>query len=67
MSQELSLEQEFELQAFDQRIQELSEAESKELLGDLYKHNMVQANVFRALLKDAWGIDQDLKQALEAR
>ncbi|NJK37229.1 MAG: hypothetical protein HC920_05350 [Oscillatoriales cyanobacterium SM2_3_0] len=48
-------------------MQELSEAESKELLGDLYKHNMVQANVFRALLKDAWGIDQDLKQALEAR
>ncbi|MGL5083423.1 MAG: NblA/ycf18 family protein [Microcoleaceae cyanobacterium] len=65
MDQQLSLEQEFELRSFAQRIQDISEIEAKELLRDLYKHKLVQENVFRYLLKDAWGIGKDTKKVMD--
>ncbi len=65
MSQQLSLEQEFELRAFKQRIQDIDEVSAKELLVELYRSKMAQGNTFQSIIRDAWGIDKGIGEALE--
>ncbi|MGF1492825.1 MAG: NblA/ycf18 family protein [Microcoleaceae cyanobacterium] len=65
MSGQLSLEQQFELRAFEQKIQDLDEAGAKQLLVTLYRSKMVQGNTLQSILRDAWGIDKDIREVLE--
>ncbi|MEM8603935.1 MAG: NblA/ycf18 family protein [Cyanobacteria bacterium P01_H01_bin.121] len=65
---ELSLEQKFELRVFAERVQSLSQEEAQQFLVQLREAMLVQANLYREIIKDTWGIDQGvdafLKQGL---
>ncbi|NJL48134.1 MAG: NblA-related protein [Leptolyngbyaceae cyanobacterium SM2_5_2] len=64
-NQPLSLEQQFELRLFADQVRNLSLEESQELLIQLRESMLVQANTFREIIKDSWGIGQDLATVLE--
>ncbi|MGB3200032.1 MAG: NblA/ycf18 family protein [Nodosilinea sp.] len=54
--QELPLEQQFELQVFEQQVQSLSQEDAQALLVQLKEAMLYQTTTFREILKDAWGI-----------
>lgn len=56
--QELPLEQQFELQVFEQQVRQLSREDAQDLLVKLREAMLFQSNTFREILKDAWGIGQ---------
>lgn len=66
--EKLPLEQQFELQLFENQVQQLSLADAQDLLVELRGSMMYQTTTFREILKDAWGIgkDVDLKSELLA-
>ncbi|MDY7022659.1 MAG: NblA/ycf18 family protein [Cyanobacteriota bacterium] len=64
-NQNMSLEQQFKVQSFARKVETISPEEAKELLVDLYKSTIIRENLFREILKDTWGIEQDITEALE--
>lgn len=56
---ELPLEQQFELQVFEQQVQNLSQEDAQTLLVQLKESMMYQTTTFREILKDAWGIGKN--------
>lgn len=62
--QQLSLEQELELRMFTERVRNLSRQEAQNLLVDLYESMMVRENTYREIIKDAWGVGRNFKEAL---
>lgn len=56
--QELPLEQQFELQVFEQQVQKLSREDAQALLVKLREAMLYQTNAFRDILRDTWKIDQ---------
>ncbi|EAW38001.1 NblA/ycf18 family protein [Lyngbya sp. PCC 8106] len=63
----ISLEQEFQVQSFARKVDTISKEEAKELLIDLYKSTIIRENLFREIIKESWGIDKDITEALEIR
>ncbi|HZG38023.1 MAG TPA: NblA/ycf18 family protein [Nodosilinea sp.] len=57
--QELPLEQQFELQVFEQQIQRLSHEDARTLLVQLKESMLYQNTAFREILKNTWGIGKD--------
>jgi hypothetical protein len=53
---DLSLEQQFELQVFEQQVQKLSQQDPHVLLVQLKETMLYQTTAFREILKEAWGI-----------
>lgn len=64
-NQNISLEQEFQVQSFARKVETISQEEAKELLVDLYKSTIIRENLFREIIKESWGIDKDITEALE--
>lgn len=64
--QHLSLEQEFELRVFVEQVQQFSQEEARDYLVGLYRNTMVRENLYRDILKEAWGIGKDLKDVLDS-
>jgi hypothetical protein len=62
--QELPLEQQFELQVFEQQVRDLSREDAHDLLVKLREAMLYQSTAFREILKDSWGIDQGIESAL---
>ncbi|MEM7063690.1 MAG: NblA/ycf18 family protein [Cyanobacteria bacterium P01_B01_bin.77] len=64
--QQLSLEQQFELQVFENQVQQLSKEDAQALLVQLREAMLHQTASFREILKETWGIGQgmDLDSAL---
>ena len=62
--EELSLEQQFELQVFEQQVRQLSQGDAHDLLVKLREAMMYQSTAFREILKDSWGIDQGIESVL---
>lgn len=58
--QELPLEQQFELQVFEQQVQALSPEDAQTLLVQLKQAMLYQTTTFREILKNAWGIGKDV-------
>ncbi|MEM1280317.1 MAG: NblA/ycf18 family protein [Cyanobacteria bacterium P01_H01_bin.152] len=58
LSKELPLEQQFELQVFDQQVQPLSQEDAQALLVKLRESMLYQSATFREILKESWGIEQ---------
>ena len=58
--QKLPLEQQFELQLFESKVQNLSLEDARELLVELREAMLYQTTTFRAVLKEAWGIGQQV-------
>jgi hypothetical protein len=62
--QELPLEQQFELQVFEQQVRQLSQEDAHDLLVKLREAMLYQSTAFREILKDTWGIEQGLDSVL---
>jgi hypothetical protein len=58
--EELPLEQQFELQVFEQQVRELSQEDAHTLLVKLRESMLYQAVTFREILKESWGIDKGM-------
>jgi len=54
--QQLSLDQQFELQIFENQVQQLSREDAQNLLVQLREAMMYQTTTFREILKETWGI-----------
>jgi hypothetical protein len=63
--QQLPLEQQFELQVFQQQVQQLSREDAQALLIQLREAMMHQTVSFREILKNTWGIGQDVDLTVE--
>lgn len=55
-SEQLSLEQEFNLKRFADLIRTLSPEQAQDLSLELYRQMMLKDNLYGELLKDYWGI-----------
>ena len=55
-SEQLSLEQEFNLRRFVDQVQTLSQEQAQDLSIELYRQMMLKDNLYEELLKDYWGI-----------
>ena len=55
-SEQLSLEQKFNLRTFADRVQTLSSEEAQGLSIELYRRMMLKDNLYQELLQDYWGI-----------
>ncbi len=55
-SEQLSLEQEFDLRRFADQVSTLSPEQAKDLSLELYRQIIVKDNLYREILKDYWGI-----------
>ena len=55
-SEQLSLEQEFNLRRFTDLIRILSSEQAQDLSLELYRQMMLKDNLYEELLKDYWGI-----------
>jgi hypothetical protein len=58
--EQLPLNQQFELQVFENQVRQLSHADAQALLIEIRELMMYQNATFRELLKDAWGIGKDV-------
>jgi hypothetical protein len=56
-SEQLSLEQEFNLRRFADLIRTLSPEQAQDLSLELYRQMMLKDNLYGELLKDYWGIN----------
>ena len=55
-SEQLSLEQEFNLRKFADQVRTLSPEQAQDLSLELYRRMMLKDNLYEELLKDYWGI-----------
>ncbi|OKH30963.1 phycobilisome degradation family protein [Calothrix sp. HK-06] len=55
----LTLEQEFSLRNFSDKVQEMSREQAQEFLIMQYKHMMIRETMFQNLLKQEWKLDMD--------
>lgn len=62
--QELPLEQQFELQVFEQQVRQLSQEDAHDLLVKLREAMLYQSTTFREILKESWGIEKGLDAAI---
>ncbi len=55
----LSLEQEFSIRAFADKVQRMSREQAQEFLLMLYKQMMIRETTYKQLLKHEWKLDLD--------
>ncbi|MBW4601110.1 MAG: NblA/ycf18 family protein [Calothrix sp. FI2-JRJ7] len=55
----LTLEQEFSLRNFSDKVQEMSREQAQEFLVMQHKHMMIRETMFQNLLKQEWKLDMD--------
>ena len=55
-SEQLSLEQEFDLRRFADQVRTLSPEQAQDLSLELYRQMMLKDNLYQEILKDYWGI-----------
>ncbi|MEM6839313.1 MAG: NblA/ycf18 family protein [Cyanobacteria bacterium P01_C01_bin.120] len=58
--QKLTLEQQFELQVFENEVQNISLKDARELLVQLHESMLYQTTTFRTILKESWGIGENV-------
>jgi len=59
-SEQLSLEQEFNLRLFADQVRTLSPEQAQDLSIELYRQMMLKDNMYQELIKDDWGIETPL-------
>ncbi len=60
VSDQLSLEQQFKVKVFTNRVRHLSSDELRELIVDLYENSLLQENAFRGMLGEYLGLSQSM-------
>jgi hypothetical protein len=53
----LSLEQQFNIRSFEQRVQSMSREQALHFLVEMYRQILAQENSYKELLKHRWGMD----------
>jgi Phycobilisome degradation protein nblA len=53
----LSLEQQFNVRSFEQRVQGMSREQALHFLVEMYRQMLAQENSYKDLLKHRWGMD----------
>ena len=53
----LTIEQQFNLQAFKQTVSQMSHEQAQEMLVKMYEQMIVKDNIHKELLKKQWGIE----------
>ena len=53
---ELSLEQQFSLQAFKSQVSQMTQDQAQDFLVQLYEQMMVRETMYKQFLKHQWGI-----------
>ena len=56
---ELTLEQEFSLRTFADRVQQMSREQAQEFLLMQYKHMMIRDTMYQEIIKHDWKLDRD--------
>ncbi len=56
-SNELSLEQKFNLRSFETQVQQMSHEQAREFLVKLYEQMLVRENMYKEFLKHQWGFE----------
>jgi len=56
---DLSLEQEFSQRLFSNQVQRMSREQAQDALIQLHQEMMIRENIYREILKDAWGLEED--------
>lgn len=57
-SDNLSLEQEFNLHSFQSLVQQMSLEQAQECLMQMYEQMIVRENLYKEFIKHQWGIDR---------
>jgi hypothetical protein len=55
---ELSLEQQFNVRAFETQVEKMSLEQAQHFLKELYTQMMVRETMYQQFLKHEWGLDQ---------
>ncbi len=63
-SEQLSLEQKFDLRTFADQVQTLSVEEAQGLSIELYRRMMLKDNLYQELLQDYWGISSPIPMSM---
>ena len=63
-SEQLSLEQKFNLRTFADQVQTLSVEEAQGLSIELYRRMMLKDNLYQELLQDDWGISSPIPASI---
>lgn len=53
---ELTLEQQFAIQAFNTQVQQMSHEQAQEMLIKLYEQMVLRESMYRHFLKEQWGL-----------
>ncbi|MDJ0734647.1 MAG: NblA/ycf18 family protein [Nostocaceae cyanobacterium] len=53
---ELSLEQEFNIRAFETQVQQMNREQAQEFLVQLYRHMMAREQMYKELIKQEWNL-----------
>jgi hypothetical protein len=53
----VTLEQEFDIRKFGLLVQQMNREQAQDCLVDLYEQMLVKDNLYKSLLKYAWGIE----------
>lgn len=59
MSDNLSLEQQFNLHSFATQVEKMTHEQAQECLVKLYEQMIVRENLYKEFLKHQWGIGVD--------
>lgn len=62
----MPLEQQFELRKFEEQVRQLSREEAQDLLVQLRESMLIQANTFKDIIKESWGIGKDFREMIES-
>ncbi|MBZ8183338.1 MAG: NblA/ycf18 family protein [Oscillatoria sp. PMC 1051.18] len=57
MSQQLSLEQKFNIRSFETQVQKMSREQAQDFLVKLYEQMLVRENMYKEFLKHEWGLE----------
>lgn len=57
--QQLTLEQELKQRLFADQVQRMSHEQAQQVLVQLHEEMMIRENLYREILKDAWGIEEE--------
>lgn len=56
---QLTLEQEFNQRLFTDQVEQMSHEQAQAVLVQLHEEMMIRENLYREILRDAWGIEED--------
>ncbi len=57
MENQLTVEQQFAVRSFQLKVQDMSDEQVKELLGNIYEQMLIRETAYKQMLKKEWGVE----------